>query len=33
MKKVILDVQQIGKRFGGLKAIEDFSFQLYEGEI
>lgn len=32
-RKIILEAQNIVKKFGGLKAIDDVSLHLYEGEI
>lgn len=33
MSALVLDVQNVGKVFGGLRAIENISFQLFKGEI
>ncbi len=33
MKRLVLDVQNVGKGFGGLRAIDRIFFQLFEGEI
>ena len=33
MAKTILTVDQLGRRFGGLAAVSDLSFEVYEGEI
>lgn len=32
-RKILLEVMNISKSFGGLKAIDDFSMHLYQGEI
>ncbi|MFK7860087.1 MAG: ABC transporter ATP-binding protein [Granulosicoccus sp.] len=32
-QKAVLEVDKLSKSFGGVKAISNFSFQLYEGEI
>ncbi len=33
MKPLVLDVQNVGKGFGGLRAIDNICFQLFKGEI
>jgi branched-chain amino acid transport system ATP-binding protein len=33
MSRIVLDVQNVGKRFGGLKAIDNVCFQISKGEI
>ncbi|MES2308239.1 MAG: ABC transporter ATP-binding protein [Verrucomicrobiota bacterium] len=33
MRQLVLDVQNVGKRFGGLKAIDNICFQVGKGEI
>ena len=33
MSRVILEVEHLSKAFGGLLAVNDVSFQMYEGEI